>query len=86
MAMKKKVLVYEIARILEVFRINLARDISKFTKISRKLPQQVIFSFEISWVNIYPKYPDKTVLFPVYTTRQRNFPFYLHNIITHNFI
>ena len=48
MAMKKKVLAYEIARILEVFRINLARDISKFTKISRKLPQQVIFSFEIS--------------------------------------
>ena len=48
MAMKKKVLVYEIARILEVFRINLARDISKFTKMSRELPQQVIFSFEIS--------------------------------------
>ena len=79
--MAKKVLIYEIARILEVFRINIARDISKFTKMSRELPQQVIFSFEISLVNIYPKYPDKTVLFPVYTTRQRNFPFYLTHII-----
>ena len=35
MAMKEKVFVYEIARILGVFRINIARDISKFTKISR---------------------------------------------------
>ena len=43
MAMKKKVFVYEIPRILEVFRINNARDISKFSKISHELPQQVIF-------------------------------------------
>ena len=35
MAMKEKVFVYEIARILGVFRINIARDISKFTKISQ---------------------------------------------------
>ena len=35
MAMKEKVIVYEIVRILGVFRINIARDISKFTKISR---------------------------------------------------
>ena len=34
MAMKEKVFVYEIARILGVFRINIAIDISKFTKIS----------------------------------------------------
>ena len=33
--MKEKVFVYEIAWILELFRINIARDISKFTKISR---------------------------------------------------
>ena len=35
MAMKEKVFVYEVARILEVFGINIARDISKLTKISR---------------------------------------------------
>ena len=35
MAMKEKVFVYEIARILRVFRIDIARDISKFTTISR---------------------------------------------------
>ena len=34
MAMKEKVFVHEIARILGVFMINIARDISKFTKIS----------------------------------------------------
>ena len=35
MAMKEKVFVYEIARILGVFRITIARDILKFTKILR---------------------------------------------------
>ena len=35
MAMKEKVFVYEIGRILGLFRINIAIDISKFTKISR---------------------------------------------------
>ena len=33
MAMKERVFVYEIARILGVFRINIASDISKFNKI-----------------------------------------------------
>ena len=39
-------------------------------------------SFEISWAGIYPKYPEETVLFFVYTTRQRNFALY----VTHIFI
>ena len=52
-------LVQEIARFLGVFGINTASDISKFTKISR--------------AGIYPKYPEETVLFFVYTTRQRKF-------------
>ena len=39
-------------------------------------------SFEISRAGIYPKYPEETVLFFVYTTRQRNFVFH----ITHEHI
>ena len=39
-------------------------------------------SFEISRAGIYPKYPEETVLFFVYTTRQRNFAFH----ITHEHI
>ena len=39
-------------------------------------------SFEISRAGIYPKYPEETVLFFVYTTRQRNFALY----VTHIFI
>ena len=42
-------------------------DNSKFTKISR--------------AGIYPKYPKETALFPVYTTRQRNFALYVTGII-----
>ena len=42
-------------------------DISKFTKISQ--------------AGIYPKYPEETVLFPVYTTRQRNFALYVTGVI-----
>ena len=34
-------------------------------------------SFEISWAGIYPKNPEETVLFFVYTTRQRNFVFHI---------
>jgi len=34
-------------------------------------------SFEISRAGIYPKYPEETVLFFVYTTRQRNFAFHI---------
>ena len=30
---------------------------------------------------MYPKYPEETVLFPVYTTRQRNFPLYVTGVI-----
>ena len=38
-------------------------------------------SFEISRAGIYPKYPEETVLFPVYTTRQRNFALYVTGVI-----
>ena len=38
-------------------------------------------SFEISRAGIYPKYPDETVLFPVYTTRQRNFALNVSGVI-----
>ena len=34
-------------------------------------------SFQISRAGIYPKYPEETVLFSVYTTRQRNFAFHI---------
>ena len=38
-------------------------------------------SFEISRAGIYPKYPEETVLLNfVYTTRQRNFAFYVTHI------
>ena len=38
-------------------------------------------SFEISRAGINPKYPEETVLFPVYTTRQRNFALYVTGVI-----
>ena len=38
-------------------------------------------SFEIWQAGIYPKYPKETVLFPVYTTRQRNFTLYVTGVI-----
>ena len=38
-------------------------------------------SFEISRAGIYPKCPEETVLFPVYTTRQRNFALYVTGVI-----
>ena len=38
-------------------------------------------SFEISRAGIYPKYPEETVLFPVYSTRQRNFALYVTGVI-----
>jgi len=34
-------------------------------------------SAEISLASIYPKYPEETVLFPVYTKRQRHFALYV---------
>ena len=34
-------------------------------------------SFEISQASVCPKYPKETVLFLVYTTRQRNFALYI---------
>ena len=30
---------------------------------------------------MYPKFPEETVLFPVYTTRQRNFGLYVAGVI-----
>ena len=47
--------------------MNTAIDISKFTKILQ--------------AGIYPKYPEETVLFFVYTTRQRNFALYVTHIL-----
>ena len=38
-------------------------------------------SFEISRASIYPKYPEETVLFLVYATRQRNFALYVADVI-----
>ena len=38
-------------------------------------------SFEISRAGICPKHPEETVLFPVYTTRQRNFALYVTGVI-----
>ena len=38
-------------------------------------------SFEISRAGIYPKYSKETVLFLVYTTRQRNFALYVTDVI-----
>ena len=44
--------------------------------------RRVIFgSFEISRAGVYPKYPEETVLFPVYTTRQGNFALYVAGVI-----
>ena len=38
-------------------------------------------SFGISRAGIYSKYPEETVLFPVYTTRQRNFALHVTGVI-----
>ena len=57
----------KIARFLGLYGINTASDISKFTKPSR--------------AGIYPKYAAETVLFPAYTTRQRNFALYVAGVI-----
>ena len=40
-----------------------------------------MWGVEISQASIYPKYPEETVLFPVYTTRQRNFTLYVTGVI-----
>ena len=48
---------------------------------SRRCGEWYLGSFEISLAGIYPKYPEETVLFPVYTTRQRNFAFYVTGVI-----
>ena len=48
---------------------------------SRRGGEWYLGSFEISRAGIYPKYPEETVLFPVYTTRQRNFTFYVTGVI-----
>ena len=59
-------------------------DISKFAKISQAAvvaSDIILGSFEISRAGIYPKYPEETVLFPVYTKRQRNFTLYVTGVI-----
>ena len=48
---------------------------------SRPSGEWYLGSFEISGACIYPKYPEETVLFPVYTTRQRNFAPYITGVI-----
>ena len=48
---------------------------------SRRGGEWYLGSFEISRAGIYPKYPEETVLFPVYTTRQRNFALYVTGVI-----
>ena len=48
---------------------------------SRRGGEWYLGSFEISRAGIYPKYPEETVLCPVYTTRQRNFALYLTGVI-----
>ena len=52
---------------------------------SRRGGEWYLGSFEISRAGIYPKYPEETVLFPVYTKRKfrtlRNFALYVTPII-----
>ena len=50
-------------------------------KYRDKKSPKYLGSFEISRAGIYSKYPEETVLFPVYTTRQRNFAFYVTGVI-----
>ena len=44
--------------------------------------RDILVNFEISRAGIYPKYPEETVLFPVYTTRQRKFALYVTGVIS----
>ena len=48
---------------------------------SRRGGEWYLGSFKISRAGIYPKYPEETVLFPVYTTMQRNFALYVTGVI-----
>ena len=48
---------------------------------SRRSSKCYLGSFEISRAGSYPKYLEETVLFPVYTTRQRNFTLYVTGVI-----
>ena len=48
---------------------------------SRRGGEWYLGSFEISRAGIYPKYPEETVLFPVYTTRQKKFALYVTGVI-----
>ena len=58
-------------------------DISKFTKISQAATAACDIWGVLKYHEsvFYPKYPEETVLFPVYTTRQRNFALYVSGII-----
>ena len=60
---------------------NSASDISIFTKILRAAAAASYIWIEISLARIDPKYPEETVLFPVFTTRQRNFELNVNGII-----
>ena len=71
----------ERARFLGVWGIKTASDISKFTKISRAAAAASDIWGEISRASIYLKYPQETVLYPVYTTRHRNFAPYVTGVI-----
>ena len=76
-------LVQEIARFLGIFGVNTASDISKFTKISRAAAAasdfwEVLKYHELVFI---PNYAEETVLFLVYTTRQRNFALYVTGVI-----
>ena len=61
--------------------INTASDISKFTKISRAAAAASDISGEKSRAGMYIKYPQETALYPVYTTRHRNFALYVTDVI-----
>ena len=43
--------------------------------------ERYLGSFEISRAGIDPKYPEEILLFPVYTTRERNFALYVTAVI-----
>ena len=64
-----------------LFGINTVSDISKFTKISRVTAAASDIWRVLKYYNIYLKYPEETVLFFVYTTRQRNFVLYVTGVI-----
>ena len=48
---------------------------------SRRGGEWYLESFEISRAGIYSKYPEETLLLPVYTSMQRNFALYVTGVI-----